>query len=181
MDLNSYYLLKMIEGVGVIQGRKKLQKLMYLLQFEGLPFDDQFFLHYYGPYSVDLASRVDSLTKRTDLKEDSNQTGYGGIEYKYNVSEAGQKSLQAIEAFALGTDIVGKTKHFVSRFVALNENNVNALELAATILYWFQWGVGWEEAYEKTAKQKQTLQDTVGFKQAKKLAEEILNHKTQAA
>ena len=180
MDLNSYYLLELIEGVGVIQGRKKLQKLMYLLQFEGLPFEDQFFLHYYGPYSVDLASRIDFLTKKEDLIEDSYPTGYG-IEYKYNVSKAGKKRLEAIGSFALGSDIIERTKHFVSRFIELNDNNVSVLELAATILYWRQWGVDREEAYEKTTKQKQTLQDTAGFKQAKKLASEIWNHKTQAA
>ena len=171
MDFNNYYLLKMISAVGQITGRKKLQKLMYLLQFKKLPLDDRYILHYFGPYSVDLASRVDILSKRELLKEESHDNGFGGVEYNYAVSTAGEGHLSEYEESDPG--LANNAETFIQLFEKLNEHNVWELELASTMLYWRKWGNDWPEAEAKTAKKKKADTSSKDFADAKTLAEEI--------
>lgn len=42
-----------------IQGRKRLQKVVYFLQYAGCPLDCRYTLHHFGPYSRDVADACD--------------------------------------------------------------------------------------------------------------------------
>src|SRR5699024_6984368 len=53
-----------------VTGRKKLQKMIYILQVCGIPFGEKFHYHFYGPYSEELSLRVEELCNLGFLKED---------------------------------------------------------------------------------------------------------------
>ena len=44
-----------------IEGRKKLQKMVHILQEFGIPFGVRFGYHHYGPFSEDLQDKIQSL------------------------------------------------------------------------------------------------------------------------
>lgn len=48
-------------GEAGIQGRKRLQKVVYFLQQAGCPLDCQYTLHHFGPYSRDVADACDEM------------------------------------------------------------------------------------------------------------------------
>jgi uncharacterized protein YwgA len=57
--MNDYWLAKLIASVEEVDSRKRLQKSIYLLQFlKGFPLKLDYFLHFYGPYSWELADLI---------------------------------------------------------------------------------------------------------------------------
>ena len=55
MDRYQLATLSSWAGERGIQGRKRLQKVVFLLQAAGCPLSSHFTLHHYGPYSRDVA------------------------------------------------------------------------------------------------------------------------------
>jgi uncharacterized protein YwgA len=51
--MTRYQLAKLVEWAGTLRTRKRLQKVVFMLQAAGCPFDDGFGLHHFGPYSSD--------------------------------------------------------------------------------------------------------------------------------
>lgn len=91
-DLDDLKLGRVVLGAGQVDGRVKLQKIVYLLQQMGysLPFDD-FRLHHQGPFSRSLAWATDGLKAMgildesiEDLGTDS-RTGEKIYQYSYSV------------------------------------------------------------------------------------------------
>ena len=94
MGPSDYVLLEMLDRLGGVQGRKKLQKLAYVAKLAGTPLEDEFCFHYYGPYSSGLASRVDQLVEAKLLEETARPlTVVGGVEYGYELTGAARESL----------------------------------------------------------------------------------------
>lgn len=61
---------RLVSLIGRIEGRKRLQKLVYLLKSSGYKdFDQQFVLHYYGPFSRQLARELDFLHQANLVRE----------------------------------------------------------------------------------------------------------------
>ena len=173
MALNNYVTLKLIERIESLQGRKKLQKLMFIAKLEGCPIDDDFFHHFYGPYSSDLAERVDDLVERGLLKESSRSLGVvEGVEYSYEVADPGKARLRGVDE-KLPKHTVEQIEEVLERVVPLASRNVFELELAATILYWLQKGHDWKKAEVITSQRKSAGREDSRFKSARKLAEQI--------
>jgi uncharacterized protein len=126
---------------GPVRGRKKLQKLIYFLQEgEGEPLGFDYKMHYYGPYSPTLDSRVQALSHA------------GLVESLASADEVSQFSLGRDAAGSLPeghepldekVDTVVKrfgnlspyniellgTIHFLARgWHAIGENDINTLE-----------------------------------------------------
>jgi len=59
--MRDYWLAKLISSVTEVDSRKRLQKSIYLLQRAGCPLHFSYILHYYGPYSFDLAGLIEQL------------------------------------------------------------------------------------------------------------------------
>jgi hypothetical protein len=93
-DLDDLKLGRVVLGAGRVDGRVKLQKIVYLLQQMGysLPFDD-FRLHHQGPFSRSLAWATDSLRAMGLLIEDvevlgtDSRTGEAINQYNYSVDQ----------------------------------------------------------------------------------------------
>jgi uncharacterized protein len=62
-------LLQLLQVLGRIGGRKKLQKIVHILQERGAPFSERFQYAYYGMYSQQLRSEVERLESENLVKE----------------------------------------------------------------------------------------------------------------
>jgi uncharacterized protein YwgA len=68
-------LRQLVESMGVVRGKKALQKLAYLLQEgEGAPLGLNFRMFQYGPYSTDLENMVHELEVRGSLEVQAGDT-----------------------------------------------------------------------------------------------------------
>lgn len=76
-----------------VQGRKRLQKLVFLLQkCDKTPFQYSFISYLYGPYCSDLQNDVDRLVSAGYITED--RTNYL---YSYEVTREGKNVSREIE------------------------------------------------------------------------------------
>jgi len=62
-------LLQLLQALGRIGGRKKLQKIVHILQERGVPFPERFEYSYYGMYSQRLRSEVERLEGENLVRE----------------------------------------------------------------------------------------------------------------
>ncbi|MFD1852226.1 YwgA family protein [Oceanobacillus bengalensis] len=128
-----------------VTGRKKMQKMIYILQKSGVPFEEKYNFHFYGPYSEELTLRIEELCNLgflNEVKED--KSNY--YQYNYTITDDGMRFLQQ---FSLDMpdyrEKVDKLKMKSSRF----------LELVATMFFFDDLPI--EETVEKvhTVKPKQ--------------------------
>jgi uncharacterized protein YwgA len=88
-----YLLLELIDALGVIKGRTRMQKLMFLLQKQSdVSRFFEFRPHYYGPYSRELTEMLAALVRAGLVKEDITEKDEMR-EYAYSVTELGKDLL----------------------------------------------------------------------------------------
>ncbi|RNF40065.1 YwgA family protein [Planococcus salinus] len=114
--------ISMAEGV---TGRKKLQKMIFILKKMGLPFQEKYEFHIYGPYSEELTARIEELCDMGFLSEQLEDKG-SYMQYKYTVTKEGMDF----------RNMLGETKVADQAQAAkLNEKSGRFLELTATLLF----------------------------------------------
>ncbi|MGO1057553.1 YwgA family protein [Planococcus sp. FY231025] len=108
-----------------ITGRKKMQKMIYILKKLGVPFQEKYEFHIYGPYSEELTARVEELCDMGFLSEELEDKG-SYVQYKYSVTKEGADFRGTLkESILESPEVAGKLNGKSSRF----------LELTATLLY----------------------------------------------
>lgn len=108
-----------------VTGRKKLQKMIYIMKKMDLPFQEKYEFHIYGPYSEELTARVEELCDMGFLSEALEDKG-SYVQYKYSVTEEGMEFRKVLGKSVLDNPLTaGK----------LNAKSGRFLELAATLLY----------------------------------------------
>jgi len=118
-------LMRLVEVVGEVTGRKKMQKMVYIAKKMKIDFEERFQFHMFGPYSEELTLRVDELCNLGLL--DERWESKGAIEvYKYTLNDAGRDFLRFQKVD------LGKGEELFRR---MNEENSRFLELVSTILY----------------------------------------------
>jgi len=162
--MKDYWLAKLISSVTEVDSRKRLQKSIYLLQRAGCPLQFSYILHYYGPYSFELAGLIDQLKGADIIDESPEQTGFGGVRYRSKISQKGKSVLANFEKSETGKDVYGQIEPFISCFLELNEEDPWVLELAATVAY-FNDG-NWTEAQKQTATFKKLSPNDKNLKKA---------------
>ncbi|WP_404455960.1 YwgA family protein [Virgibacillus necropolis] len=147
MLTNHAKLMHFFEVTKEVSGRKKLQKMIYILQKCKVPFEEKYQFHFYGPYSEELTLRVEELCNLgfiNEVKED--KSNY--YQYNYAITDNGREFLNQ---FTLDMpeieEQVGLLRGRSSRF----------LELVSTMLYFDD--LSQEEVVEKihTVKPKQNF------------------------
>jgi uncharacterized protein YwgA len=169
--VNDYWLAKLISSVDEVDSRKRLQKTIYLLQLAGCPLKCEYILHYYGPYSFELANLIDQLEGASLITETPEQTGSSVLRYKTRITEKGKESLEKFEKTSSGADLESKLKSFLPLFMQLNQINLWVLELAATIAFFHQ--TDWSEAKKQAAKFKKVPLADSDLQKAEELAKEF--------
>jgi uncharacterized protein len=114
--------ISLAEGV---TGRKKLQKMIYILKKMGVPFQEKYEFHIYGPYSEELTARVEELCDMGFISEELEDKG-SYVQYKYNVTAEGLEFRHALGKSVLSNPL---------QATKLNEKSGRFLELTATLLY----------------------------------------------
>jgi len=142
--MKDYWLAKLIGSVKKVDSRKQLQKSIYLLQQAGSPLQCRYILHYYGPYSFELASLIDQLDAVGIIKETRE-----GPAYKSNITPKGKKVVGNFEKTGAGVKAKSAINSFIRKFVELNKQDPLQLELAATMVYFYE--DDWDEAKRQTA------------------------------
>jgi len=168
--MKDYWLAKLIGSVTEgVDSRKRLQKSIYLLQqHKDCPLHFNYILHYYGPYSFELAGLIDQLKGAEIIDELPELTGFGDARYRSKISDKGKRVLKKFQESKTGKDVDKKIRPFVPLFEKLNKEDLWILELAATIAYFYEGD--WTEAQKKTATFKKLSKNDSNLKKAFALA-----------
>ena len=115
-------LLQLLNVLGKIEGRKRLQKMVHILKELGAKFPERFQYSFYGMYSLQLRSEIDLLREEGLVKE-----------YQVGSSVSVEKTrelAELLEQFELADPPEwAKTAHY------LNNLTPGVLEGISTILY----------------------------------------------
>lgn len=118
-------IMQFISLVNGVNGRKKLQKMIYIAKKMNYPFGEKYELHMYGPYSEELTLRVEELCEMGFLAEQCTDKG-SYVQYGYDVTEEGTRFLEAVQ----------KPHEQLAVFAhLLNDKSSRFLELVSTLLY----------------------------------------------
>jgi hypothetical protein len=81
---------------GVVEGRTRLQKMVYLLKNSfNIPFGFEFRMYFYGPYSDSLADALQLLKSVELVEENMVEIARGVVQYNYRLTDAGQEFLKS--------------------------------------------------------------------------------------
>jgi uncharacterized protein len=108
-------LVKMCNG---ITGRKKIQKMVYILKQKGMGFTEPFIYHHFGPYSSELQIELNALVEWGILSESQQPD----TSYRYSLSGEDNPENQDNEKY-----------RNLAQY--LNEQSPKVLELVSTMYY----------------------------------------------
>ena len=147
--MTRYQLAKLVQWAGKLQTRKRLQKVTYLLRVAGCPWNDEFGLHHFGPYSAEVAQRADEMTSLGLLEEEC-VGNPARQQYNYTLTDDARRQLTSLEATPAGQAGARELAPYDERARELLKTDVRELEVAATIVYFRQQGSAWPQAVERT-------------------------------
>jgi uncharacterized protein len=171
--MNRYQLAKIVQWMGTFRSRKRMQKLIFMLQAAGCQLDVEYELHHYGPYSQDVARLTGELVSVKILDESSESHSYGE-QYSYTLSKDAYQQIAQFEASPRGSGRANDMATFHSLAEKLYKTDLKELEVASTIMYFRTKGADWSAAVEKTRQFKNLPADTTFLKRCKALANEIV-------
>jgi uncharacterized protein len=171
--MNRYQLAKIVQWMGTFRSRKRMQKLIFMLQPAGCSLDAEYELHHYGPYSQDVARLTGELVSEKLLDETSESHPYGE-QYSYTLSENASQQIVRYEASPTGSGLASDIARFRSQAEKLYKTELKELEVASTIMYFRKKGADWVAAVEKTCQFKNLPAGTVFLKKCEAIAKEIV-------
>jgi uncharacterized protein YwgA len=171
--MTKYQLAKLISMAGKLESRKRIQKTVHLLQAAGCDFDASFRMHYYGPYSSEVAGLLDQMTNEGILLETFRSFAQG-TQYDYSLSDDFRESLERHEQTPSGQKAKTEIEEYEHLFAELSEQYPKTLELASTIVAFRQGGCDWDEATEEACDFKKVPAESPRRAQARQLAEKVL-------
>ena len=147
-----YFTLKLIDLVGgKVEGRKRLQKLAYIMKMKKFPLRYEFFYHHYGPYSPELNLEMSELVSQELVKEKETNAGY-----EYELTSKGKNLInlleekQLVKNFQAGEELEQLAKNIKNQEPSL-------LELTSTILFIHDYGAPLEKAVKEAMELKPHL------------------------
>ncbi|MFD1020042.1 YwgA family protein [Thalassobacillus hwangdonensis] len=122
---NHAKLMRFFSDSDEVVGRKKLQKMIYILKKCDVPFEEKYQFHFYGPYSEELTLRMEELCNLGFIDE-TKEEKKSYYQYRYRLTDEGKQFLDQypIDLPAMEGQI-GQMKDKSSRF----------LELVSTMLF----------------------------------------------
>lgn len=167
--MNRYQLAKLVSWADRLQTRKRLQKVVYLLQAAGCPLQADFTLHHYGPYSEGLARLTDEMVRSSLLIEKVADNGIG-TQYSYSLPDSTRQQVHDLEGSEQGHRWSAELSHFESLAKELLLADLKQLEYASTIIYFRKQGFEWDTAVEKAT----TFKNTSAVMNALPLAKRVM-------
>jgi uncharacterized protein YwgA len=171
--MTRYQLAKIVGWTGTVHSRKRMQKLIFLLQAAGCPLETDYDLHHYGPYSQDLARLTDEMVREKLLEERVEAHPYGE-RYSYALAEASRRQIDEYEAGPKGAQTAAQIAAFEPLARALDQADLRELEVAATVVFFRRRGHDWSVAVAKTCQFKDLPAGAPLVKKAEELARRIV-------
>lgn len=159
----NYKFLRFFKEVGGVKGRKKIHKMIYLLQQMGYEFNCEYAYCHYGPYS----SQLQMILDRMSINEMLNECVINNNCYEYSITDYGTQLCAMLER----EEIVNEFKVPLKTIELLNKKDASLLELASTIVFVRNASYSLEEEYNKIKELKPRLIDR--YDEAKIFLEEL--------
>ena len=171
--MNNYLLAKLVQWAETLRTRKRMQKVVFLLQEKGCPFNADYRLHHFGPYSRDVAEATDELVQLGQLQEDR-VVNPAGQQFNYSLTPEAESNLAEIES-DVATVKSANLERYEPLARKLLEKDVPVLEVASTVAYFWQREQDWEKAIEQTCRFKHLKPEDHIVERSRKLAEELFS------
>jgi uncharacterized protein len=172
--MERYQLAKIVDWAGTLHSRKRMQKLVYLLQVAGCPLDAEYSLHHYGPYSQDVSQLTGEMVQTNLLEEESASTAIGK-QYSYRLSEKAKRQLDGFERSPRGQEALLSMSPYEEPARTLIQADPKDLEIAATLVYFHRQVGDWSLAAEKTRNFKNLDPDSPVVPRAEDIARRIIS------
>jgi uncharacterized protein YwgA len=170
--MDRYQLTKLVEWADHLKSRKRMQKVVYLLQCAGAPLEADYELHYYGPYSFDVAQLTNELVQIGVLVEDTDATG-SGKQYNYRIAPERLPTIRNYEETPAGIDAHREILPFEALAKRLFDKSIAELEYAATIAYFYNLRGDWDDSLTKACRFKNLAPESVVAQNALVLAQQM--------
>ncbi|MDI6602227.1 MAG: hypothetical protein QME46_10715 [Thermoanaerobacteraceae bacterium] len=131
-------IIELLNIAGEIEGRKKLQKIVYILKNLGANFVEDFYFHYFGPYSDTLTVELEELKSMNIIEEEKEENG-SYPKYKYRLKPNDNYTYENH----------GNLEKYRALIEKLNNQKARFLELVATIMYFKQEGYSRDKIISK--------------------------------
>lgn len=145
---STYCLLKFFDTVEKVNGRKKLQKMIHLLENSGEDFPFKYEYHFYGPYSAQLQEEVITLVQQGFLTESNEDDTY-----IYQITDKGKKFKSNLEGS-------GNFKLILNEELLslLSQESSQFLEMVSTYSFLIESGYSLDLAKQKAEELKPHLE-----------------------
>ncbi len=155
---------RLIAELEPVDGRKRLQKIVHLLDASGVSeFRHRFILHYFGPFSRELASELDFLVAAQLVAQV--EPGPEGGSYRYSIPSEAIDSLNGFYQEEFGTP------NWIERAKELKRETTPQLEAMSTLVFLAQRGFADNRLQAEFERVKPNLISE--FRRAKQRAEEL--------
>ena len=171
--MTKYQLAKLVDWAGTLRTRKRLQKVVYLLQAAGCPLEADYGLHHFGPYSPDVAQLTDEMAQ-AGLFQEARESNGVGQQYSYRLTDRARQQLVAVEATPQGHAWAQPLARFEPLARQLLQRDGKELEVAATMVYFRRQGDDWTAALEKASRLKNLHTNAPLFQRAEALARQTV-------
>ena len=171
--MTRYQLAKLISWAGTLHSRKKMQKVVFMLQAAGCPFDADYYLHHYGPYSEDVAHLTDEMVRKELLAEEE-ESAPSGTQYSYRLQESTKKEMLELEKTMEGKRLAKLLAPFEDKAKELLNTDFWLLEVASTIAFFRQQGNTWAISVEKAGQFKSLTANSAFLSKAEGLAQKYV-------
>jgi uncharacterized protein YwgA len=171
--MTRYQLVKLVEWAGTLHSRKRLQKVVFLLQAAGCPYDAEYTLHHYGPYSQEVARLSDEMVQ-VGLLEETSEQNQVGVQYSYALTKNAASEIAQLEKSPLGKKLARPLTPFEAKAKELLNTDLWLLEVVSTIVYFRKQGHSWSESVERTNKFKNLTTNTGFVAKAEELARQFI-------
>jgi uncharacterized protein YwgA len=148
--MTRYQLAKLVAWADILDSRKRLQKVAFLLQAAGCPLEADFILHRPGPYSEYLSRLTDEMVRLGMLEENATESPVGS-QYSYRLSPQTSEEMRHLEQAERGRRMAEQMAPFEKLAMYLLFVDVKELEVAATVMYFRRQGLDWPAAKEKAS------------------------------
>ncbi|MEC3884997.1 YwgA family protein [Halobacillus litoralis] len=122
---NHAKLMQFFSSTHEVVGRKKLQKMIYILKKCEIPFEERYQFHFYGPYSEELTLRVEEMCNLGFISE-TREEKKNYYQYRYQLTDSGRDFLTHYEM-----DLPPLNLHIEE----MNGRSSRFLELVSTMLF----------------------------------------------
>jgi uncharacterized protein len=159
---------QLLEATGPIDGRKKLQKIVHILQEGGVNFDLSYEFSFFGPYSAELKGSMDELVAAGLVAETTLPPSNG---FRYEIKTKFVALLRRVESSA--------NPFWSNVAVELSRRETRELEGVSTILFLESRGWSGADLENRFASLKPHLNESFAF--FKELGHELKTRLSAAA